>query len=111
MADGLSKQYADLLTGSYDCSVLSTLAPVDRIVLNAHFRALAGIGEIGLHLPAKCGGVRAEAVEQIRGAGHWRGVDCLEYIVDLLPLFWSHLWRGASHHTGHAGGGQHTVPA
>jgi hypothetical protein len=30
MADGLSKQYADLLTGSYDC--------VDRIVLNAYFR-------------------------------------------------------------------------
>jgi len=30
MADGLSQQYADLLTGSYDC--------VDRIVLNAYFR-------------------------------------------------------------------------
>jgi hypothetical protein len=30
MADGLSKRYADLLTGSYDC--------VDRIVLNAYFR-------------------------------------------------------------------------
>ena len=30
MADGLSKQYADLLTGSYDCA--------DRIVLNAYFR-------------------------------------------------------------------------
>jgi hypothetical protein len=30
MADGLSKQYAELLTGSYDC--------VDRIVLNAYFR-------------------------------------------------------------------------
>jgi hypothetical protein len=30
MADGLSQQYADLLTGSYDC--------VDRVVLNAYFR-------------------------------------------------------------------------
>ena len=30
MGDGLSKQYQDLLTGSYDC--------VDRIVLNAYFR-------------------------------------------------------------------------
>ena len=30
MADALSKRYADLLTGSYDC--------VDRIVLNAYFR-------------------------------------------------------------------------
>jgi len=30
MADGLSQQYAELLTGSYDC--------VDRIVLNAYFR-------------------------------------------------------------------------
>ena len=30
MADRLSKQYAELLTGSYDC--------VDRIVLNAYFR-------------------------------------------------------------------------
>jgi len=30
MTDGLSKQYAELLTGSYDC--------VDRIVLNAYFR-------------------------------------------------------------------------
>ena len=30
MADGLSKRYADLLTGSYDC--------VDRIVWNAYFR-------------------------------------------------------------------------
>jgi len=30
MADRLSKQYTDLLTGSYDC--------VDRIVLNAYFR-------------------------------------------------------------------------
>ena len=30
MADTLSKRYADLLTGSYDC--------VDRIVLNAYFR-------------------------------------------------------------------------
>ena len=30
MADGLSKRYADLLTGSYDC--------VDRIVLHAYFR-------------------------------------------------------------------------
>jgi hypothetical protein len=29
-ADGLSKQYEDLLTGSYDC--------VDRIVLSAYFR-------------------------------------------------------------------------
>lgn len=30
MADGLSKRYADLLTGSYDC--------LDRTVLNAYFR-------------------------------------------------------------------------
>src|ERR671922_750423 len=30
MADGLSKRYQDLLSGSYDC--------VDRIVLNAYFR-------------------------------------------------------------------------
>jgi len=30
MTDGLSQQYADLLTGGYDC--------VDRIVLNAYFR-------------------------------------------------------------------------
>jgi len=36
MADGLSKQYQDLLTGSYDC--------LDRIGLNAYFRMGHGAG-------------------------------------------------------------------
>ena len=38
MSDGLSKQYAELPVGSYDCDALSILAPVDRIVWNTHFR-------------------------------------------------------------------------
>src|SRR5450755_4301313 len=35
MSDQFTTRYQELLEGQYDCNALSTLAPVDRFVINA----------------------------------------------------------------------------